>query len=71
MTSDLEAFQGILTLMQQQYKESNIIKDRQQLEVAMIPFASLREAVSHYLEVMTQIEDGTYVNPDDGDGGQN
>lgn len=65
LQADKEAFDGIVAMMQQQHKASNIIADRQQLEIAMIPFASLSEAVAHYLEVMDQIENGTYVDPDE------
>ena len=68
LEGDLEAFQGIVALMQQQHKESVLVKERMQIEVAMVPFAALSEAVAHYLEVMEQIETGTYKEPDN-DGG--
>jgi hypothetical protein len=68
LEGDLEAFQAIVAMMQQKHKESVLIKERQQIEIAMVPFASLAEAVAHYLEVMEQIENGTYKEPDN-DGG--
>lgn len=66
LQGDLEAWDEFISQLTAAYDKERDLKARQEIKNTLLPLTVYQEVTKHYMEVMTEIETGTYEVVDGG-----